>query len=119
MTNATVDITLSVAALVDAAFARFCEDIAGIFGMDVQCRRRQEGTETLQALRSHFAGLAAAHLVQERGTLDGAFHLLLDRGGAFILSGLVVMLPESRIIEEAARGSLEDAKKLRDAATAT
>jgi CBS domain-containing protein len=105
-----------LAELADEAFESFCEDIASMFGVDMRCERQQAGVEKLKALHGHFKKVAADHLVHGQGAIDGTFHLLFDQGGVFILSGVVVMLPEKRILEEAKRGSIEDAANLQDAA---
>jgi CBS domain-containing protein len=123
MTTAATDVTSPVeldkigpmAGLADDAFESFCDDITGMFGVDMRCERRQGGVEKVKALQSHFKKLAAVHLVHGQGAVDGTFHLLFDQGGLFVLSGVVVMLPEEQIREKAKRGSIEDATNLEDA----
>jgi CBS domain-containing protein len=122
MTTAATDVTSPVeldkigpmAELADEAFESFCDDLAGMFGVDMRCERRQAGVEAVKTLQGHFKKLAAVHLVHGEGAVDGTFHLLFDQGGLFVLSGVVVMLPEKRIREEAKRGSIEDAQNLQD-----
>lgn len=129
MATVATDITTRIAELSDGAFAAFCDDIEGMFGVDVRCDRRGMRTTTVGSLREDLKGfpppcdtftnpkkLTAVHLVKARGALNGTFHLAFDQGGLFILSGVIVMLPESRILDEVKRGSLEDAMNLEDAA---
>ncbi|MEN6332998.1 MAG: hypothetical protein ABFE01_01990, partial [Phycisphaerales bacterium] len=116
MTTAATDIVARIAKLSDDAFAAFCEDIGGMFGVEMRCDRRQILTAPVRSLKDHFKKLTAVHLSKADGALNGTFHLVFDQGGLFILSGVIVMLPESRIVEEAKRGSAEDAANLQDAA---
>jgi CBS domain-containing protein len=119
MATAAADMTLPVdldkigplAELADQAFESFCDDIAGMFGVDMRCERLQAGVERIKALQNHFKKITAVHLVHGQGVIDGVFHLLFD-----ILSGVVVMLPEKRVLEESKRGSMEDAVSLQDPA---
>jgi hypothetical protein len=84
----------------------------------VSCRkaRKHVGTETVEELRGRFKNLSVVHLVGAEGILDGTFYLFFDQGGLFALSGVIVMLPERRILEEVKRGSMADAENLQDAA---
>lgn len=116
MAVAGTDIVVRLAELSDNAFAAFCEDIAGMFGVEMRCDRRQTLTAPARSLRDHFKKLSVAHLSKADGALNGTFHLVFDQGGLFILAGVVVMLPESRILEEAKRGSMENAANMEDAA---
>ena len=116
MTTLAPDIIARTTELTDTAFDSFCEDIAGMFGIELKCERRQASLETVQSLNTHFKKLAAVHVVQGRGALDGQFQLMFDQGGLFILSGVVVMLPQSRILEEVKRGTTESVEHLKDSA---
>jgi len=116
MTATATDIESRLAELSDASFEAFCEDLGGMFDADVQCTRQQAGAGTVEEVRKHFKKLAAVHLVQATGTLDGTFQLFFDQGGLFILSGFVVMLPEKKILDDVKRGSIDDADNLADAA---
>ncbi len=115
MAAIATDIVSRIADLSDDAFGAFCEDIGGMFGVAMRCDRRAAEVSTAYSLREHFKKLAAVHLTKADGALNGAFHLAFDQGGLFILSGVVVMLPESRIIEDARGGSIEAATNLQDA----
>jgi CBS domain-containing protein len=116
MAATATDILSHIAELSDNAFAAFCDDIGGMFGVEMRCDRQKAETSTVRALRDRFKKLSVVHLTKADGALNGTFHLVFDQGGLFILSGVVVMLPESRIIEDAKRGSIEDATNLQDAA---
>jgi CBS domain-containing protein len=116
MATVAADITTRTAELADMAFDSFCDDIAGMFGSDMKCERRQVSMESVQVLNTHFKKLAVVHVVQGRGALDGQFQLLFDQGGLFILSGVVVMLPQARILEEIKRGSIESVEHFKDPA---
>lgn len=116
MAAIAANITSRIAELSDSAFGAFCEDIGGMFGVEIRCDRRKAEASTVRALREPFKKLIAVHLTKADGALNGTFHLVFDQGGLFILSGVIVMLPESRIIEDAKRGSVEDANNLQDAA---
>jgi CBS domain-containing protein len=116
MATVAADITTRTAELADMAFDSFCDDIAGMFGIDMKCERRQASMESVQVLNTHFKKLAVVHVVQGRGALDGQFQLLFDQGGLFTLSGVVVMLPQARILEEIKRGSIESVEHFKDPA---
>ncbi len=116
MAATATDIESRLAGLSDASFEAFCEDLGAMFDADVQCTRQQAGAGTVEEVRKHFKKLAAVHLVQATGALDGTFQLFFDQGGLFILSGFVVMLPEKKILDDVKRGSIDDADNLTDAA---
>ncbi|MBN1362379.1 MAG: CBS domain-containing protein [Sedimentisphaerales bacterium] len=116
MAVATADHISRVTELCDEAFEAFCTDVSSMFGADLQCRREHAGIEAVTELRRRFKKLAAVHLVQATGLLDGTFQLLFDQGGLFVLSGVVVMLPETRILEQVKNGHIDDAENLTDAA---
>ncbi|HNS19742.1 MAG TPA: CBS domain-containing protein [Sedimentisphaerales bacterium] len=116
MAATATDILSRIAELSDAAFAAFCDDIGGMFGVEMHSARQKVETSTVRAVRDSFKKLSVVHLTKADGAVNGTFHLVFDHGGLFILSGVIVMLPESRILEEAKRGSIEDATNLQDAA---
>lgn len=116
MAATATDIESRLAELSDASFDAFCEDLGAMFDADVQCTRQQAGAGTVEEVRKHFKKLAAVHLVQATGALNGTFQLFFDQGGLFILSGFVVMLPEKKILDDVKRGSIDDADNLTDAA---
>lgn len=115
MAATATDIESRLVELSDAAFEAFCEDLGAMFDADVQCARQQAGAGTVEEVRKHFKKLAAVHLVQATGMLDGTFQLFFDQGGLFVLSGFVVMLPEKKILDDVKRGSIDEADNLTDA----
>ena len=110
------DIESRTVELSDGSFEAFCDDVAGMFDADVTCTRQDVGTGTVKDVQKHFKKLTAVHHVKATGALDGTFHLFFDQGGLFILSGVIVMLPPQRILEEIKRGSIDEAESLADAA---
>lgn len=116
MATTTTDIESRLADLSGSAFDAFCEDIGAMFDADVQCKRQQAGAGTVDEVRKLFKKLSAVHLVQATGLLDGTFPIFFDQGGLFVLSGVIVMLPEKKILEDVRRGSIDDADNLTDAA---
>lgn len=119
MAVATADLESHITELCDEAFEAFCEDISSMFDADIQCQREFTGVETIAALRKRFKKLAAVHLVQATGLLEGTFQLLFDQGGLFVLSGVIVMLPDAKIRQQIKSGCVEDAENLTDAARET
>jgi CBS domain-containing protein len=116
MAATATDIEPRLADLSDSAFNAFCEDIGAMFDADVQCKRQQAGAGTVGDVRKLFKKLTAVHLVQASGALDGVFQLFFDQGGLFVLSGVIVMLPQNKILDVVKRGTDEDANNLTDAA---
>jgi len=76
----------------------FCEDISGMFGVDVQCEQQQVCAETVAGLKKRFKKLVAVHVVDSQGLLDGTFQFVFDREGLFTLGGVIAMQPEQRIL---------------------
>jgi CBS domain-containing protein len=97
------------------AFEVFCEDISGMFGVDISCERLDICTETTAGLKKRFKKLVAVNCVKTDGVLNGQLHLIFDQGGLFTLSGVIVMLPENRILEEIKRGTIQDVASMNDA----
>jgi CBS domain-containing protein len=102
--------------LSEEALEAFCDDISGMFDVDMECSRQDVCTETVKGLKKRFKKLTAVNSVGAEGALNGTFHLIFDQGGLFTLSGVVVMLPEKRILEEIKRGSIKDVERMSDAA---
>lgn len=105
----------TVLELAKEALDGFCDDLSTMFEVEIECSLKESGTGTAIALKKHFKKLGAVHMVKAEGDLSGEFPLLFDQGGLFILAGVIVMLPEARIKEEAKRGSEEDAEAMSDA----
>jgi len=110
-----VDIESRLTELSDNAFAAFCDDIAAMFDASVESEQKDVRMGTVADLKKSFKKQAAIHLIQATGKFDGTFQLMFDHGGLFILSGVIVMLPEKKILEDVRRGSATDAENLTDA----
>ncbi len=97
------------------AFTTFCEDIAGMFGVGMQCEQKEVLAETVQGLKKRFKKLVAVNVVQSEGSLNGTFQLIFDQEGLFTLGGVIVMLPEQRILANRRDPSPELAASMVDA----
>lgn len=115
MATAQIEIKDEVLGLSTEAFELFCEDIAGMFGVDIKCTEQGAVRETVKGLKKRFKKLAAVNTVKAEGALDGTFQLIFDQGGLFTISGVIVMLPEKRILEETKRGTIKDVESMNDA----
>lgn len=115
MATVDVDIESRLTELSDNAFAAFCDDIAAMFDASVESERKDVCKVTVNDLKKSFKKQVAVHLIGATGKLEGTFQLVFDHGGLFILSGVIVMLPEKKILEDVRRGSTNDAENLTDA----
>jgi len=115
MTKTDTDIQTRVLELSTDALTTFCDDISTMFGVEMECTPQEATTETISGLKKRFKKLTAVNSIKAEGALNGTFHVIIDQGGLFTLSGVVVMLPENRIKEEIRRGSTEQADRLSDA----
>jgi CBS domain-containing protein len=96
--------------LSEESFRTFCDDISGMFGLNIKCDRPQPvGVETLEGLRKHLKEPVSVHCVKAEGSLESIFHLVLDRDGLFTLAGVISMHSEQMILEDIKSGSLEKA----------
>lgn len=84
--------------LATESFKAFCDDIAGMFGIGMECEQKEVRTETVAGLKKCFKKLVAVNVVQSTGALEGTFQLIFDQEGLFTLGGVIVMLPEQRIL---------------------
>lgn len=96
------------------AMQAFCQDMDGMLGIAMTCAPAGATVGTLEEIKSSFAKCAAVYAVQSRGALEGRFHLVLDKAGLFLLSGVVVMLPQDTIKQQCKQGTLDTARKLMD-----
>ena len=101
--------------LAKEALDAFCDDLSTMFEVDIACTLKDSGTGLPKTLKPHFKKLGAVHTVKAEGSISGQFPLIFDQGGLFILAGVIVMLPDARIKEEAKRGSEKDAEAMSDA----
>ncbi len=115
MTASLAPIESEVTELAVDAFDAFCQDISGMFGVEMNGEHKEITLETVATLKKRFKKLTAVNTVRSEGVMDGMFQLLFDQGGLFTLSGVIVMLPENRIMEEIKRGTVEDLGSMNDA----
>lgn len=115
MTVSVPELQQQILELSFESFETFCEDISGMFGIDMSCSELYSSTGTISDLKKDFRKLIAVNTVNSEGLIDGEFKLIFDQKGLFTLSGTIVMLPEKRILENCKTGKLEDAKEMQDA----
>jgi hypothetical protein len=101
--------------LATEAFTTFCNDISGMFGVDMQCEQQEVVDETVAGLRKRFKKLVAVNIVDSEGLLNGTFQLIFDQEGLFTLGGVIVMLPEERIMANRRDASAKLAESMVDA----
>ena len=107
----TVD-SQTLTELSEESFKTFCDDISGMFGVNINCNRQQVAVETPEGLKKHFKEPVSVHCVKAEGTLEGVFHLAIDRDGLFTLAGVVSMHSEQMTLENIRLGSLEKARDM-------
>ena len=90
------------------AFDVFCHDISGMFGVVMECKQQENTVETVSSLTERFKKSVAVNFVRAEGALDGTFQLIFDQEGLFILSGIIVMLPSTNILQNIKRGTVAD-----------
>ncbi len=115
MQKTEADIESQVLELSTEALGAFCEDISGMFGVEMNSSVQAGVKETVSGLQKRFKKLTAVNSVSSEGVLNGTFYVVFDQGGLFTLSGVVVMLPENRIKEVILQGSREEAQRMSDA----
>jgi len=103
--------------LSDESFKTFCDDISGMFGVNMECSQQKAAIETPEGLKKHFKEPASVQCVEAKGTLEGTFHLVFDRDGLFTLAGIITMHPEQTILEDIKSGSLEKARDMSNVLT--
>jgi CBS domain-containing protein len=101
--------------LATRALTTFCEDIAGMFGVGVQCEQQQVCAETVAGLKKRFRKLVAVNVMDSQGLLEGTFQFVLDREGLFTLGGVIAMQPEQRILTNRKGASPQLAASMVDA----
>jgi len=115
MTLAPATIESQATELAVDAFDAFCQDIAGMFSVEMTGEHQGAAVESAATLQKRFKKLTAVNTVHSEGVMEGLFHLLFDQAGVFTLSGVVVMLPEDRIVENIKRGTVDDLGSMNDA----
>ncbi len=101
--------------LATEALEAFCEDMSGMFGVEMQCEQREIAAQTVAGLRKRFKKLVAVNIVDSEGVLDGTFQLIFDQEGLFTVGGVMVMLPEKRILANRKAASADLAESMVDA----
>jgi CBS domain-containing protein len=101
--------------LASEALTGFCEDMSGMFGVEMSCEQVSINENASQEIKKHFKKLGAVYSVNVTGALNNDFRILVDKSGLFTVTGVVVMLPKSRILSSAKRGTLMDATEISDA----
>jgi len=115
MTATQTEIQAQVIGLSAEAFEAFCEDISGMFDVDMECSQQEFCTETVKGLKKRFKKLASVNSIKAEGALDGTFQIVFDKNGLFTLAGVIVMLPEQKILENSKRASAKAAEEMADA----
>ena len=109
------EIQSEVIELAYEAFEMFCKDINCMFEVDIECTQLELEVAQVKRLKKRFGKLTACNKVKSDGILDGNFQLIFDQAALFTLSGVIVMLPESRILANAKNGTIDDAQHMDDA----
>jgi CBS domain-containing protein len=115
MTLQQTQLATELETLTQRAFDAFCEDIAGMFDCSMQTAEQKILRGNVGQLKKEFGKITSINTLQAQGTLNGQCAIWFDQAALFILSGIVVMLPEKRIQEQVKTGALKDAQALTDA----
>ncbi|TFG89112.1 MAG: CBS domain-containing protein, partial [Candidatus Atribacteria bacterium] len=114
MAASQIEIESQAVDISETAFETFCNDLAGMFGIEIECSQNEVCEENIQGLKKRFGKLVAVNTVDSTGILSGTFQLIFDQEGMFTLGGVIIMLPEQRIIENRKRGMVEDNASMLD-----
>jgi CBS domain-containing protein len=109
------EIETKSAELAAKSFQAFCDDVGGMFGMDIVCAHEATRRCNTGELKSLLGKLIAANRVKANGALSGDFSLVFDRKAMFTLAGVIVMLPEERTVQLCRSGEAKDATEMGDA----
>lgn len=115
MATSSADIKTRLSELSADAFQAFCDDISGMFGIEMQSELSGDSRESARTLKKTFKKVSAVITVKSTGILEGDLYIVFDKDALFTLSGTIVMLPEARIVEHCKKGTLKDAEELHDA----
>lgn len=115
MTAQLTDIQLEILVNAAGAFEAFCNDMAGMFGIEASCVCQEAVIDNFNNIKKQLSKTTAVHPVKSEGIIDGIFYLVFDSKALFILAGSVVMLPKNRILDNVKLGGLKDAENLKDA----
>ncbi|MHC4130930.1 MAG: CBS domain-containing protein [Planctomycetota bacterium] len=109
------DIKSKIKQLASDAFQGFCEDISGMFDIDIKCALKEEHTATVQNIQNHFKKFTAINIITATGFVKGDFLLVFDQKGLFILPGIISMVSEKEILENIEKSSEKEAEDVKDA----
>ncbi len=115
MATSLTEVESQVIELSTEAFKTFCDHVGGMFGVGIQCEPKEVRPETVAGLKKCFKKLVAVNVVDATGALDGTFQLIFDQEGLFTLGGVIIMLPEQRILANRRDPSPELAASMVDA----
>ncbi|OHB63738.1 MAG: hypothetical protein A2168_05175 [Planctomycetes bacterium RBG_13_50_24] len=115
MATSQIEVESRVTELATQAFKAFCDDISGMFGVDMECEQQAVAAETVAGLQKRFNKLVAVNIVDSEDLLGGTFRFIFDQEGLFTLGGIIVMLPEERIMSNRQNVSTELAESMVDA----
>jgi len=126
MSTTTTEIQSQVTELATEAFKAFCSDIAAMFGLKVECKKRDVSSMAVESLKERFRTPASVSAVKSNGALQGTFGLVFGKGGLFTLAGAVAM-PEQmtsllekcfgpqKVMDNIKKGTIKEAEQVRDA----
>jgi len=109
MTTSLAEAKSQVMKLSEKAFGTFCDDISGMFDVDMKYSQQERGSESIKGLEKHFGNLVAVTTVKAEGIANGTLHFVCDQQGLFILAGIIIMQPEQMILDSVKSGSPEKA----------
>lgn len=115
MATSLTDVQTHTIELSAEAFDAFCRDISAMFNVSIECKQQENTVETVKSLSERFKKLIAVNSVKAEGALDGTFQLIFDQEGLFILSGIIVMLPKTNLLQNIKRGTITDIDGTTDA----
>lgn len=81
------------------AFYAFYEDVGELFDILALCKPLYTRSGKIADLKPDFEKCVSSHHLQSKGSLNGTFDLIFDQTGTIVMTGIFVMLPESRILE--------------------
>jgi len=91
METSQVEVESQAIELATQALKAFCGEISGMFGVDMECQRREIAVETVAGLQKRFKKPVAVNIVDSEGALSGTFQFIFDHEGLFTLGGITTM----------------------------
>ncbi len=115
MPDTTEEIQSKVSDLTAEAFKTFAEDVATMFDTEVTTQQPDITEGTFADIKDTYKQLAAVCSVTAEGAINGEFHIIFDKDGAFTLPGTFVMQPEQVIVQNRESGKQQEAEEIGDA----